>query len=88
MMRHLSDEAALELAEEPEVGDLAGAVAVARQLEIAGRRPADVRDVSVGVIVVADHHELLVVRAAGPHAHVPQALPTRCQWDRQGSPRT
>ncbi len=36
--------------------------------------PADVGEVAARVVGVADHHELLVVRAAGAHAHVPQAL--------------
>ena len=36
--------------------------------------PADVRDVPVGVVAVADDDELLVVRAAVAHSHVPQAL--------------
>ena len=39
--------------------------------------PADVRDVSGVVVTVPDDDELLVVGAAGPHAHVPQALPAR-----------
>ena len=36
--------------------------------------PADVRDVPCGVVAVPDHHELLVVRAAGADPHVQQRL--------------
>ncbi|MER5928159.1 hypothetical protein [Streptomyces mirabilis] len=39
--------------------------------------PADEGDVPLGPTRVAQHHELLMVRAARPHPHVEQALPSR-----------
>ena len=38
--------------------------------------PADVRDVATRVFAVPNHDELLVVRSAGPHAHVEDRLGT------------
>ena len=37
---------------------------------------ADVGDVALGIVAVADHHQLLVVRATHPDAHVEQGLGT------------